>query len=183
MFNALLGKVYTGILTLSMVFFSNYTGNDVSFSDLFVDVSENSIYLTGSLVNAFENDFDEIFRSGIITTIYYDVSLRKQNKSVQDKQFTTSVKWDSSIQQWIVYYAEQDITFLTNDFQVLKKALSKFETVISLNTSEHDFLDIVITARLPEVHIPSIEKKVDLMLLWKLKHPQAKIRKNLMELK
>ena len=181
MFGEVIGKAYTAIVSFSVLLLSNYTGNDAQFVDMHNVLNDYGINFVCYLAGAFENDFEEIFSSGIVTTITFAVNVKHKKDTLFENAFTHSVVWNTEMQQWIVYFEENDITRTTDNFSELKGMLSNVDTMLFIDTSRYDNVDIQITARLPEVEMPSIQRSVDLMLLWKKKTPIGRLSVNLRE--
>jgi len=68
-----------------------------------------------------------------------------------------------------------------DSFEELKHNLSFLETFIYFHTGRYDNVELNISASLPVVHFPTLQKNVDLMVLWKLKEPKARLNINLRE--
>ena len=178
-----IGKAFGTVVTFCTLLLSSYTGNDAHFIDLRASEGDGALYFTCYLADAFENDFQEIFSSGIVVPISFEATVRHRRNVVSTNRFTHTVVWSTEIQQWIVYKDYEEEGYATDDFEVLKSLLAGVETVFFINTSMYDMLDIQIVARLPEIEMVSIQRKVDLMLLWKKKEPVGRISINLREAK
>lgn len=176
MLGSFFGRVYTGILGLSLLLLSNYTGNDARFTNFQYIISEQSLVINCFLSNAFDNDFEEIFKSGIEIPIYFDSSVLSNKEIVAQKSFKHTVRWDSNVERWRIFLEDQDYTFYTDNYTTLINALSTIEIIYQFDTTGYRRLDYHITAKLPKLYIPSIDKEVDLMVLWKLRIPELKTR-------
>jgi hypothetical protein len=64
MLEAITGKVFATIVTLSVFLFSSYTGNDPAFRTLNCRAGEKYLVVRSSLISAFDNDFPDVFKSG-----------------------------------------------------------------------------------------------------------------------
>jgi|GEM_PF-5386005 len=184
MLNALFSKVYNGVLTFSILFFSNYIGNSPRLSDIHVELSDTGLYLSCFLIDAFENDFDEIFDSGIKMSVIYEVEVTHNKNTIYRKDFENSVTWDFEYRQWIVHFEEENVTLYIENIEQLKRTLSFLETFIYFDSPhlladgisrEYDKVEVKISVRLPFIYVPSIEKNMDLMVLWRLTEPTARI--------
>ena len=179
MLNVLFRRVYNSLLAFSIMLLSNYTGNEPKFSNFFVEAFENGVYIRGLLLDAFENDFEEIFNSGILTSVIYDIEVVHGRSNILQKTFVNTAIWNFEIDRWIVHYGEENETIFVNSYEDLKRYISFIETFVFFDVEGIDIVDISISARLPVIHIPSIQKSIDLMVLWKMKAPQAKININM----
>ena len=77
MFQSLANKLITGVLSLSMLLLSSYQGNEAEFSELYFSFLGDGVLLRTKLVNAFENDFEEIFKCGKTIDIFFKIELKQ----------------------------------------------------------------------------------------------------------
>ncbi|MCK9329276.1 MAG: hypothetical protein PHY08_00625 [Candidatus Cloacimonetes bacterium] len=164
-------KVYHGLLGLSLLFMTSYTGNDARIGKFSYYVSEQNIIVNCQIENAFENDFEEIFLSGIDIPICFETKLTSKKLKIAKEEFEYHIRWISKNEHWEVTLENQDYTFYTNDYDFLIEEISKIKIKFDVDLSEFQELDFELKASLPKLYIPSIKKEVDLMLLWKLKSP------------
>ena len=178
MFETIMSKVYAGFIAISMFFLSNYTGNNAHLEGLNVVYEDNVVKLGGVLVDAFENDFEELFLSGLEVKIVYEVIVSSNRRWVYQKRFTQSVLWDTDYKQWIIITNEPDQAFVTTDYLEMKQNLSQFQTDLYFNKDQYDKVDIQIKARLEDLYIPTSETFLNLMLLWNRKAPVGRLSVN-----
>ena len=176
------GKIYTTVLSFSILLFSNYIGNDPIFTNIYTESLENGIFISGYLESAYDNDFDDIFSSGIQIEVTFDLSVSHRNNILLKQSITNSVVWDSEFQYWIIQKEENPHSVAVNDILSLRHAMSSFETFLEINTTYYNVLDINISARLPVIYVAPVQKDIDLMILWKLKEPKARLRLNILEI-
>ena len=179
MIGSIINKAYKSVITFGILLFSNYVGNDPSFIDTQVEVNNNVIIISSILNNAFDNDFDDIFSSGIIIDVTFEVEVSHRRSIIIKTQVTNSAVYDFEQNCWFVRYDESNTVIPIYDIFSLKQAMSILETRISLNSNYIHSLDISINAKLPVIHISSIQKDFDLMVLWKQKQPQERFSINL----
>ena len=179
MFNAFLGRVYVALISLSTLVLSNYTGNSPRFTDIFIEIVDNGIYIRCFLEDAFENDFKEIFDSGILVSVTYELEIIAKNSLITQKSFTNTAIWEFENRHWLLYLGEDNIFTTIENFEELKQSLSFVETFLYFDTINFDSVNLNISARLPTIHFTTLQKSFDLMIFWKLREPKEKININL----
>jgi len=173
---SLFGKVYQGLLGLSMLLLTSYTGNNAGFVAYNHFVSEQTVVVNCRLVNAFENDFEDIFASGIKIPILFEAKLSKNKKIMAKESFEYTVNWISKYEHWEVVFGNQNYSINTDDFDYLIEIISDVKIEFNTDLADHNEVDFHLKASLPKLYIPSIKKEVDLMLLWKMKSPEISQR-------
>ena len=78
MFQTLADKVISGVISLSMLLLSSYKGNNAEFTDLETVFLNNNVIFRTSLSGAFENDFEDIIKSGAEIDIFFSISLERK---------------------------------------------------------------------------------------------------------
>ncbi|MCK4653720.1 MAG: hypothetical protein KAU01_04685, partial [Candidatus Cloacimonetes bacterium] len=73
MFQVLSSKIISGFISLSILLLSSYEGNRATFSELTTSFLGDKIFIKTELINAFENDFEEIFKSGQRIDIFFNI--------------------------------------------------------------------------------------------------------------
>lgn len=173
MLGSLVSKVYLNVLAFSVLLFSNYTGNVVNFTDVKAKAVGDNIVFSTFLETAFENDFNEIFKSGKEIKVWFEFRVLKDNKIVHFEKFYHQVKWNPSKQEYSIDLQEQNYKVSVKNFQELKYYLSNVEYPFYKSTHKGDF-QIEFKSYLPKVYLDTINKEVDLMLLWNMKRPTIK---------
>ena len=172
MFISILDRIYTGFIALGILFLSGYTGNDVQIGNFEVAINNELVVFSGSLIDAFEHDFEEIFLSGLVVTIIFDVRVTNNKNLLERKRFTHSVYRDIEYRHWVIYLNGYEI--VTVDYAEMKEILSRFNTEFIFNLQNYESLDFHVTAQIQNLRIPTRDKELELMLLWKRKVPSGK---------
>ena len=86
MFEALGARVLAGVVSLSMLLFSTFQGNDPRFGSISHNKSGSYVYLKAQLQSAFDNDFPSIFASGTSIPVYYNLEVRNGSNLVLRKR-------------------------------------------------------------------------------------------------
>ena len=174
MFENLFDKVISGIISFSMLLLSSYKGNEAAFSDLTVNRMNSGIFIETKLIDAFENDFEQIFKSGKKIDIIFKVKIIVPHQDIYHRTFLHSVTFHPMQQYFSVFLEERKTELKIANFSELKNVVSKFGFPYfgKLNSE----MEIDISAYLPKLKIDSSKKKFDLMLLWNFKIPKIKTK-------
>jgi len=170
MFQTLLSKVVSGVISLSMMLLSSYEGNNANFSELVSLIFRNNIVFKTELVKAFDNDFESVFKSGKQIDIYFDVQIQIQGSDAFSETFIHSVLFDPLKQYYSVYLQEKDEELKTDNIKELKKMISKVE--YSYSGIRSNGMIVSITSYLPKIRLDDSSKNYDLMILWNFKKPK-----------
>jgi len=170
---SLISKVYLNVLAFSVLLFSNYTGNIVDFSSLLTKTVGDNLVCSTYLTNAFENDFDEIFKSGKEIRVWFEFRALKDNKVIHYEKFYHQVKWNAGKQEYQLNLQEQNYKTNTKSVKELKYLLSVVEYPF-YKANHNGNVVIEVNAYLPKIYLETISKEVDLMLLWKMKKPSIR---------
>ncbi|HPY96621.1 MAG TPA: hypothetical protein PL063_05370 [Candidatus Cloacimonadota bacterium] len=173
MIGSLISKAYLSLVSFSVLLFSNYVGNTVSFSPLSSQIVGDNIVFSAHLINAFENDFDEIFKSGKDIKVWFELRIIQNNKIIHSESFNHQVTWDSKNRVYLVDLQEQNYKTRTRSSKELKRLLSVVEYPF-YKASHRGNATVQITAHLPKIYMEEIDKELDLMVLWKLQKPVIK---------
>ncbi len=173
MFEALAGKVVSGVISLSMMLFSSYEGNQPYFSQMAVSMAGNRIFIKTELVDAFDNDFEDIFRSGKQIDVSFNITLKNDSDVISEDDFKHTVIYDPLTDLFTLIIEELDETLIIDSYRQLLKKIAKIEYTHNIDSSEN--VIIKIESYLSKIKFDSFGKKYDLMILWKLKRPKAKV--------
>ena len=164
-------KLVTGVISLSMMLFSSYQGNEPKFARLNSVLSEDRILIFTKLENAFENDFEEVFKSGNEIFIYFTLSIKQKDQSIFRRTFFHSVEYDPLLKQYFIELQEQEKKITSRSFDDLIETITVFE--FDYLGDFPDRVTVSLTAYLEKLYLDSLDKEYDLMLLWKLQKPQV----------
>lgn len=173
MFEALAGKVVSGVISLSMMLFSSYEGNQPYFSQMAVSLVENRIFIKTELVNAFDNDFEDIFRSGKQIDIFFNITLKTDSNIISEDDFKHTVIYDPLSDSFTLIIEELDEIIIIDSYRQLLKNIAKIEYTCNIDSAENVIIEI--ESYLSKIKFDSFGKKYDLMILWNLKKPKAKV--------
>ncbi len=172
MFQALSSKIISGFISLSMLLLSSYEGNRAAFAELTASFLGDKIFIKTELVHAFENDFEEIFKSGQRIDIFFNIELKNQSVVIHENEFKHSVVFNPLSQFFTIGLEEQNISTTTDSYQELIDIISKVE--YQYEGEELNEVNISIKSFLKKIRLQSINKEYDMMMLWKFKKPSIK---------
>ena len=178
MFEAFGSRVLAGVVSLSMLLFSSFKGNDPKMTNLGYRNSDSFLYVSGIMENAFDNDFPTIFASGTPISVIYDLEIRQGNRIVAKNSFRHTVNYNPATGIYELRKDGRGDLFRSDSVQDIMRHLSSFDFGIPHQPSWAQ-VQIRIEARLPVVHFDTMNKEVDLMVLWKYKKPSARIHADL----
>ncbi|PKN71404.1 MAG: hypothetical protein CVU50_10220 [Candidatus Cloacimonetes bacterium HGW-Cloacimonetes-3] len=178
MLEALTGKVFATVASISMFLFSSYSGNDPSFRALSSRVGGNYLQLRTNLVGAFDNDFPDVFNSGTVIPVNFSLSIRSGNRVLAERHFQNRVRYDPGKGTYEVYTAGMNRTIETESYAHMLAEISGFECSIPYNP-DWGVVSLRLESSLPTLKFAQIRKPVDLMVLWKYKKPRISINLDL----
>lgn len=176
MLSSIASKIYLTALAFSVLLFSNYTGNNAEFTDLNAKLVGDNIVFNTFLKNSFENDFDEIFKSGKNINVWFEFRVLKDNKIIHFEKFYHQVKWNPAKKVYSLDLQEQNFKCTVKNNKELLYLISKIECPFYKANYKGD-VTVEFKSYLPKVYLETINKEVDLMLLWKMNKPS--IRKDI----
>lgn len=173
MFQALSNKIITGVITLSMMLLSSYEGNNAKFDDVFASYVGSKIFVSAKLVEAFENDFVEIFKSGQKIDVFFKIQIFNQDTEIQEAEFCHSVIFDPLKNNFTVFLEEKQEQITVSSVEQVKEIISAIEYYY--NATKYDGGHIILSSYLKKIKLQSMQKEYDLMMLWKFKKPKIEI--------
>lgn len=173
MFQILAEKVISGLAAFSMLLLSSYQGNDASFADYTASFLDDRMFFECKLENAFENDFEEIFKSGQIIDIFFNIKIDLNGSVIHEEEFRHSIVFDPLTQLFSIELEDQDLTYSTNSYDELKNIISNIE----YSFKDENIKDCIVNmnAYLPKIRLIALNKDFDLMMLWKYNGPEISI--------
>ncbi len=172
MLEALTGKVFATVASLSMFLFSSYSGNDPSFRALNSRVGGNYLQLHTSLVGAFDNDFPDVFKSSTVIPVNFSLIIKSGRRTLSEKQFQNRVRYDPGKGIYEVYLSGMKRTIETESYNHMLAEISGFECSVPYNP-DWGVVSVRLEASLPTVKFTQLKKPVDLMVLWKFHKPRV----------
>ena len=170
MFQILAEKVIGGLAAFSMLLLSSYQGNEASFSAYTTSFLDNRMFLECKLENAFDNDFEEIFKSGQSIDIYFNVKISLKGLIIHEEEFRHSIIFDPLSQVFNIELEDQYLTLSTNSYEELKTIISNIE--YSYKDENIQNYTLTLRAYLPKIRLKALNKDFDLMMLWKYNEPK-----------
>ena len=155
-----------------MMLLSSYKGNEPDFSALQTSVFSEYIVLETNLINAFENDFEEIFRSGKNIDIFFNITAEQNEVEIHKKRYKHSVKFNTMKQVFTATTEENGGTYNTNSYPELLQIISKFQ--LNLKVEDRSDLKINLTSHLTKMTLKALGKEYDMMMLWNFRKPGIK---------
>ena len=170
MFQILAEKVISGLAAFSMLLLSSYQGNEASFSNYTTSFLDDRMFLECKLENAFDNDFEEIFKSGQSIDIFFGIKISQGGLIIHEEEFRHSIIFDPLTQVFNIELEDQDLTSSTNSYEELKTIISNIE----YSYKDENIQDYTLTlkAYLPKIRLIALNKDFDLMMLWKYNEPK-----------
>jgi hypothetical protein len=173
MFEAISSKILTGVVSLSMLLFSSFKGNDPSLSVINHRTSSSYLYLSGELLSAFDNDFSSIFASGVPIPIYFNLNIKSGNRTVVNKRFQHVVSFDPVSGVYELQKQGNPEVFRSKAVNEVIRELSLYQLSVPYQ-STWGIVSVKLEAELPAVRFQELDQETDLMILWKYKKPAAK---------
>ncbi|MCB5254314.1 MAG: hypothetical protein LHW58_01600 [Candidatus Cloacimonetes bacterium] len=178
MLEALGSKILTGVVSLSMLLFSSFKGNDPRFSAIDYYYSSTTLYLSGELLSAFDNDFDSIFASSATIPVYFTLSIKSGNRTVVNQQLRHLVSYDPVSGIYVLRKDGDPNILRSSSVQQIIKEMSQYGFSLPYKSS-WGLVTASVKAEMPTVRLDNMDNELDLMVLWKYKKPSAKIQINL----
>jgi len=172
MFEALGAKLLTGVVSLSMLLFSSFQGNDPSLGNFSYSKTGSYVHLKAQLQTAFENDFPSIFASGSDIPVHYNLEVISGGTVVAKRRMVYRVSYDPGTGIYEII-KNGSRAALTESAEQVKRELSAFAYALPYQRS-WGVVTVKLEADLPKVHFAQLKKEVDLMVLWKYKKPAIK---------
>lgn len=179
MFEALTAKVFATVVSLSMFLFSSYTGNDPSFRALNAKAGDSYLQFKTTLVEAFDNDFPDVFKSGASIPVDFTLQIRSGNNIRLQRKYQNRVQYNPSTGIYHVFLAGMNRNLQTASYQQMLSVISGFECSVPYD-SGWGKVSVHLEAKLPTVRFQQINKAVDLMVLWRYQRPSITINLNLL---
>lgn len=175
MFESLGNYIVKGVITFTLLVMSSYEGNDASFRALQVTYLEGAIGIDVEMDSAFDNDFEEIFKTGKSIDIWFNTSVSSKGTVLEEQNFSHNVTYNPLLDSYLLKKGSTNESIVCEDYQCLIKELSKVKWHFRRLRSVSDY-DFSIDAHLDKIYFEQMDKDFNLMLLWKNKRPRMKER-------
>lgn len=180
MFESLGNYIIKGVITFGLLILSSYEGNDARFSSLRISQFEGAIGIELNLESAFENDFEEIFKTGKSIDIWFHASVSSQGVVLEEEEFSHNVTYNPLLDSYLLKKGSGDESIVCENYTSLVSELSQIKWHFRRLKSVSDY-DFNIDAHLEKIYFEEMNKEFNLMLLWKNKSPRLKERIKLRE--
>ena len=175
MFESLGSYILKGVITFGLLVLSSYEGNDANFRSLQVSNLDGAIGIELFLENAFENDFEEIFKTGKSIDIWFHASVSSKGVVLEEEDFSHNVTYNPLLDSYLLKKSLTNESIVCEDYQYLMLELSKVKWHFRRLRSVSDY-DFSISSHLDKIYFEQMDKEFNLMLLWKNKTPRLKER-------
>jgi len=173
MLQGFMGKVMAGLLSMSALMFNSYVGNEPVFLPLQCRAGQNYLLVRATLDNAFDNDFSDVFKCGKPINLWYKIEIKHENNTVYSSNFRHTVTYNPMNAAWELFKSENSQKDIYTDYHKLITEISALECSVPRDVRWKS-VQIRAEAWLPEIELTKPNRKVDLMMLWKLKRPTTK---------
>jgi hypothetical protein len=175
MLDTMLGKMVNGVVSFASLAFSSFKGNDVDLAGPIIEQGRNQIVIEGTLLHAFDNDFDEIFRSGKEIEVWFVVTVEEGKHKVVERYFRHKVKYNPMTRDFSVELQEQGFNTSIRSYGELLKTISHFEYTWEWreNVKPGHEITVHLTSYLNPIKLDAYKKDFDLMMLWKFTRPHG----------
>lgn len=175
MFESLGNYILKGVITFTLLVLSSYEGNDASFEAFQINYLDGAIAIEVQLESAFENDFEEIFKTGKSIDIWFNASVSSKGIVLEEEDFSHKVTYNPLLDSYLLKKGSTKDLVVCENFQCLVAELSKVQWHFRRLRSVSDY-DFTIYAHLDKIYFEQMDKDFNLMLLWKNKTPRLSER-------
>ncbi len=175
MFESFGNYILKGVITFGLLILSSYEGNDARFSSLQVTPLDGAISIELNLDSAFDNDFEEIFKTGKSIDIWFHTSVSSKGVVLEEEDFSHKVTYNPLLDSYLLIKGSANESIVCEDYQCLVEELSLVKWHFRRLRSVSDY-DLDIYAYLEKIYFEDMDKEFNLMLLWKNKSPRLKER-------
>lgn len=169
----MLQKLLASTISFAVLMFGSYDGNDVSFSQIELMEKKNKIFVQADLENAFDNDFQSIFRSGESITIWFRLEIRKGKELIKETKIRHIIVYDPLDNMYQVFLEDTGKSFEEASFDQLITQISDVQFEIETEKLRGVY-NVELEASLETIYLESMQKNFNLMALWKFKKPTVK---------
>ena len=167
-----LTSLATKYLLMTFVFFSGYQGNTPTFSELKIERSSDFVRISSQLNEAFEEDFQTLFKSGKDIPIWFEVKLVEEKDVVVFNKFRHSVSYNPLTGFYTIYLEEENRYIKTKSFGKVKLIVSEVEYSFNYDFVFNKKYKIQVTSYLEKIYISSLDKEFNLKSLWRYNMPK-----------
>jgi hypothetical protein len=175
MFQALTSKVFSGLVGLSILLLSSYKGNDARFDNFQAFFTGEGVRLELQLVDAFTNDFEDIFKSGKAITVHFDLKVKDDDAIVFLASFAHTVQYDPMSQEYTLTCEDRHMeNIIVTSYNTMVEELSRVEYFLAGDLPR--VITLELESSLEKMKLESLDKEYDMMILWKYKRPRLEMQ-------
>jgi len=173
MLEGFFGKVMAGLLSVSTLMFSPYTGNEPVFQTLQCRAGQNYLITNTNLNRAFDNDFTDVFNCGKPVNLWFKIEVRQNNNIVHTSSYRHTITYSPMHASWEVFFSENGKKEIYETYLQMLDNISELECSIPRGTGWR-VVEIRVESWLQTIELTEPDRTIDLMVLWKFKRPSIK---------
>lgn len=178
MLEGIVSKVMAGLLSVSTLMFSSYTGNDPGFQTLQSRAGQNYVIVRAVLEKAFDNDFTDVFNCGKPVNLWFKIEIRHNNSVEMTRSYSHTVTFSPLHASWEVLFSENGRKEIYTSYEQMLSAVSILECSLPRAPGWRK-IEIRAQSWLDPIELTQPDRKVDLMALWRFKRPSIRRSFNL----
>lgn len=177
MIETLTDRLIATIITIGSLLFPFIDGPDPAFTDVSVNLIDNSLALSLNLTNCYSDEFDRILTSGQPVTIRFLAELYddRTRQVVLKRDFEHTIRYNPLNKQFAIYLSERDerrICETLDDAHACFGTLYRVKLLSPENLERDRDYFFRISAALDPITFIGEKSPFDLMLYWNNKKPK-----------
>jgi hypothetical protein len=178
-FAAFSKKVISTIIAVGSMFYSTIDGVTPDMSALELHYKNDYILVSTMLENCYTSEFDQIFYSGNVITIYFTVDLYQDGGKdpVSTNTFFHALQYSPLGDDFTIYFSERNETISSLSLDLVKALLPRvtdYRVTSSDNIYDKVNYYLEITAWLDKIRFEGMEKELNLLYYWNSIKPNNK---------
>ncbi len=172
-------KVISTIIAVGSMFYSTIDGVTPDMSALELHYKNDYILVSTMLENCYTSEFDQIFYSGNVITIYFTVDLYQDGGKDPDSTntFFHALQYSPLGDDFTIYFSERNETISSLSLDLVKALLPRvtdYRVTSSDNIYDKVNYYLEITAWLDKIRFEGMEKELNLLYYWNSIKPNNK---------
>ncbi len=178
-FAAFSKKVISTIIAVGSMFYSTIDGVTPDMSALELHYKNDYILVSTMLENCYTSEFDQIFFSGNVITIYFTVDLYQDGGKDADSTntFFHALQYSPLGDDFTIYFSEQNETISSlsiDQVKALFPRITDYRVTSSDNIYDNINYYLEITAWLDKIRFEGMEEELNLLYYWNSIKPTNK---------
>jgi hypothetical protein len=178
-FAAFSKKVISTIIAVGSMFYSTIDGVTPDMSALELHYKNDYILVSTMLENCYTSEFDQIFYSGNVITIYFTVDLYQDGGKDPDSTntFFHALQYSPLGDDFTIYFSERNETISSLSLDLVKALLPRvtdYRVTSSDNIYDKVNYYLEITAWLDKIRFEGMEEELNLLYYWNSIKPNNK---------